>query len=378
MPAYMVIAVNTRFLLVDYLEGYGNFIYETFRRITEQHPEHEFIFIFDRPYDKRFLFSNNIKTVVTGPAARHPLLWKLWYDIKVPVILKRYKVDVFVSCDGFCSLGTKVPQCLVVHDLAFLHYPSAIKKSHLLFYKRYTPKFLGKAISIATVSEFSKKDIIAQYGTDAKKINVVYNGVKEIFNPINNDAKATIKNKYTDGKEYFIYAGSIHPRKNLITLLKAFSVFKKRQQTNMKLVLAGRLAWQYESFEKDLKSYKYRNDVVLTGYVEEAVLAEIIGAAYGLVYPSFFEGFGVPVLEAMRCDVPVITSADSAMQEIAKDAALYADANSHTDIANKMMLLYKDENLRKELILKGRQIVKQYSWDKTATLLWQSIEKVMP
>ena len=374
----MVIAVNTRFLLVDYLEGYGNFIYETFRRITEQHPEHEFIFIFDRPYDKRFLFSNNIKTVVTGPAARHPLLWKLWYDIKVPVILKRYKVDVFVSCDGFCSLGTKVPQCLVVHDLAFLHYPSTIKKSHLLFYKRYTPKFLGKAISIATVSEFSKKDIIAQYGTDAKKINVVYNGVKEIFNPINNEAKATIKNKYTDGKEYFIYAGSIHPRKNLITLLKAFSVFKKRQQTNMKLVLAGRLAWQYESFEKDLKSYKYRNDVVLTGYVEEAVLAEIIGAAYGLVYPSLFEGFGVPVLEAMRCDVPVITSADSAMQEIAKDAALYADANSHTDIANKMMLLYKDENLRKELILKGRQIVKQYSWDKTATLLWQSIVKVMP
>ncbi|MBK9464337.1 MAG: glycosyltransferase family 4 protein [Chitinophagaceae bacterium] len=378
MPAYMVIAVNTRFLLVDYLEGYGNFIYETFRRITEQHPEHEFIFIFDRPYDKRFLFSNNIKTVVTGPAARHPLLWKLWYDIKVPVILKRYKVDVFVSCDGFCSLGTKVPQCLVVHDLAFLHYPSAIKKSHLLFYKRYTPKFLGKAISIATVSEFSKKDIIAQYGTDAKKINVVYNGVKEIFNPINNDAKATIKNKYTDGKEYFIYAGSIHPRKNLITLLKAFSVFKKRQQTNMKLVLAGRLAWQYESFEKDLKSYKYRNDVVLTGYVEDAVLADIIGAAYALVYPSLFEGFGVPVLEAMRCDVPVITSADSAMQEIAKDAALYADANSHTDIANKMMLLYKDENLRKELILKGRQIVKQYSWDKTATLLWQSIVKVMP
>ncbi|MBK9658539.1 MAG: glycosyltransferase family 4 protein [Chitinophagaceae bacterium] len=378
MLANMIIAVNTRFLLVDYLEGYGNFIYETFRRITEQHPEHEFIFIFDRPYDKRFLFSNNIKTVVTGPAARHPLLWKLWYDIKVPAVLKKYKADVFVSCDGFCSLGTKVPQCLVVHDLAFLHYPSAIKKSHLLFYKRYTPKFLGKAISIATVSEFSKKDIIAQYGTDAKKINVVYNGVKEIFNPINNEAKATIKNKYTDGKEYFIYAGSIHPRKNLITLLKAFSVFKKRQQTNMKLVLAGRLAWQYESFEKDLKSYKYRNDVVLTGYVEDAVLADIIGAAYALVYPSLFEGFGVPVLEAMRCDVPVITSADSAMQEIAKDAALYADANSHTDIANKMMLLYKDENLRKELILKGRQIVKQYSWDKTATLLWQSIEKVMP
>ncbi len=374
----MIIAVNTRFLLADYPEGYGNFIYETFKRITQQHPEHEFIFIFDRPYDERFVFGKNVKAVFTGPAARHPLLWKLWYDIKVPVVLRKYKADVFVSCDGFCSLRTKVPQCLVVHDLAFLHYPAAIKKSHLLFYKRYTPKFLNKAISVATVSEFSKQDIVTQYQTEADKIDIVFNGVKEIFKPVTEEDKAATKNKYTDGKEYFVYAGAIHPRKNLITLLKAFSVFKKRQQTNMKLLLAGRLAWKYESFEKDLKSYKYRNDVVMTGYVEEAELVNLIGSSYGLVYPSLFEGLGVPVLEAMRCDVPVITSANSAMQEIAKDAALYADANSHTDMADKMMMLYKDENLRKELIQKGRIVAKQYNWDKTAVLLWQAIEKTMP
>ena len=145
----------------------------------------------------------------------------------------------------------------------------------------------------------------------------------------------------------------------------------------MKLVLAGRLAWKYESFKEKLKSYKYRNDVVMTGYVDDRELVQLIGSAYGMVYPSLLEGFGVPVLEAMRCDVPVITSANSSMQEIAKDAALYADANSHTDMADKMMLLYKDENLRKELIIKGRQIAKQYNWDKTATLFWQSIEKAV-
>jgi len=371
----MVIAVNTRFLLTDYLEGYGNFIYETFKRITQNHPEHQFIFIFDRPYDERFVFGKNVKAVVTGPAARHPLLWKLWYDIKVPAVLRKYKADVFVSCDGFCSLRTKVPQCLVVHDLAFLHYPSFIKKSHLLFYKRYTPKFLTKAISVATVSEFSRQDIITQYKTDATKIDVVFNGVKEIFQPVSDEDKAATKNKYTDGKEYFVYAGAIHPRKNLMNLLKAFSVFKKRQQTNMKLVLAGRLAWKYESFKEKLKSYKYRNDVVMTGYVDDKELFQLIGSAYGMVYPSLLEGFGVPVLEAMQCDVPVITSANSSMQEIAKDAALYVDANSHNNIADKMMLLYKDENLRKELILKGRQIAKQYNWDKTADLLWQNILK---
>lgn len=373
----MKIAVNTRFLLKDYLEGYGYFIYETFKRITAAHPEHEFIFIFDRPYNEQFVFASNVKAVVTGPPARHPLLWKLWYDIKVPVLLRKYKADVFVSCDGFCSLGTKVAQCLVLHDLAFLHYPSFIAKSHLLFYKRYTPKMLAKAKAIATVSAFSKKDIIDQYDIPADKINVVHNAAKEIFLPLNDEEKKATKANYTGGKEYFIYAGAIHPRKNLVNLLKAFSLFKKRLQSSMKLVLTGRLAWKYDSFVKNLKTYKYRDDVVMTGYVNEEEIRKLVGAAYAMVYPSLFEGFGVPVLEAMQSDVPVITSLNSSMQEIAKEAALYADPESPAEIAEKMMLLYKDEKLRRQLIEKGRVTAKQYSWDLSAERLWMSIEKAM-
>jgi len=373
----MKIAVNTRFLLKEYLEGYGYFIYETFKRITAAHPEHEFIFIFDRPYDQRFVFGSNAKAVVTGPPARHPLLWKLWYDIKVPALLRKYKADVFVSCDGFCSLGTKVPQCLMVHDLAFLHYPSLIPKSHLLYYKRYTPKMLAKAKAITTASAFSKNDIIDQYVVSADKINVVYNAAKEIFEPLTDEEKQATKAKYTGRKEYFIYAGAIHPRKNLVNLLKAFSLFKKRQQSSMKLVLTGRLAWKYDSFVKNLKTYKYRDDVVMTGYVGEEEIKKLIGSAYAMVYPSLFEGFGVPVLEAMQSDVPVITSINSSMQEIAKEAALYADPESPADIAEKMMLLYKDEKLRSQLIEKGRVTGKQYSWEQSAEHLWQSIEKAM-
>lgn len=373
----MKIAVNTRFLLKEYLEGYGYFIYETFKRITAAHPEHEFIFIFDRPYDQRFVFGSNVKAVVTGPPARHPLLWKLWYDIKIPALLRKYKADVFVSCDGFCSLGTKVPQCLMVHDLAFLHYPSLIPKSHLLYYKRYTPKMLAKAKAITTASAFSKNDIIDQYVVSADKINVVYNAAKEIFEPLTDEEKQATKAKYTGRKEYFIYAGAIHPRKNLVNLLKAFSLFKKRQQSSMKLVLTGRLAWKYDSFVKNLKTYKYRDDVVMTGYVGEEEIKKLIGSAYAMVYPSLFEGFGVPVLEAMQSDVPVITSLNSSMQEIAKEAALYADPESPADIAEKMMLLYKDEKLRSQLIEKGRVTGKQYSWEQSAEHLWQSIEKAM-
>src|SRR5882757_10879857 len=168
----MTIAVNTRFLIKDQLEGVGYFLLESCSRISKNHPEHKFIFIFDRKYDTQFIFGENVIPVVTGPAARHPLLWKLWYDIKVPAILKKYKADVFVSCDGFCSLATSVPQCLLIHDLSFLHYPSFISKTHFLFYKHYTPAFLNKANIIVTVSGFSKQDILSHYKIDAGKIKV--------------------------------------------------------------------------------------------------------------------------------------------------------------------------------------------------------------
>lgn len=371
----MIIAVNTRFLLEDYLEGYGNFIMESFRQICIRHPEHRFLFIFDRPFPQHFIPASNVEGIVTGPPARHPLLWKLWYDVKVPALLKKHKADLFVSCDGFCSLHTKIPQCLVVHDLAFRHFPAAIPKSTLLFYNHYTPQFLNKAARVATVSEFSKRDIMREYKTPAGKIDVVYNGVKDIFKPLREEEKALVRKKYSAGKEYFLCAGSIHPRKNLLALLKAFSLFKKRQQTGMKLVLAGRLAWKNDSLEEDLKTYKYRQDVLMTGYLPDAELAALTGAAWGMVYPSLWEGFGVPVLEAMRSAVPVITSAGTAMEEIAGNAALYADPHLPQDIADKMMLLYKDERLRKELIEKGTSRVQLYSWERTGELLWKSMEE---
>jgi glycosyltransferase involved in cell wall biosynthesis len=371
----MRIAVNTRFLLSDQLEGYGYFLYECFSRITKRHPEHEFIFIFDRPYDKKFIFGSNVKAIVTGPSARHPVLWKLWYDVKIPAVLKKHKADVFVSCDGFCSLTTTVPQCLVIHDLAFLHYPRFIHPSHFLFYKYYTPRFIKKAKQVITVSQFSKNDIILQYKTDAGKIAIVPNAAKPVFQPLSDSEKQKIKDKYTNGKEFFLYTGAIHPRKNLLNLVKAFSVFKRKQKSNWKLVLAGRLAWKYKSFVKSLETYKYREDLMLTSYLEEKELANLTASAYALVYPSLWEGFGVPVLEAMQCGIPVITSTESAMQEIAGDAALYVKPEDHNDIAEKMMRLYKDEESRSALVKKGLQRSVDYDWDRSAELLWDAIQR---
>lgn len=371
----MKIAVNTRFLLYENLEGYGYFLQEVLSRLVKNHPEHQFIFLFDRPFHKDFLFAPNVTAVVARPPARHPVLWKWWYDVSVPALLKKHRADVFLSCDGFCSLTTRVPQCLVVHDLAFLHYPTFIKRSHLFFYKRYTPKFLKKAASVATVSRFSKNDIVEKYHVDPAKIDVVYSAAKELFKPLDWPLKQAVRDEFTGGKNYFIYVGSIHPRKNPTALLKAFSIFKKRQKSDWKLVIAGRAAWHSKAFMASLATYKYRDDLVVTGYVTERELEKLVGAAYALVYPSFFEGFGVPVLEAMQAGVPAITSTGSAMQEIAGDGALYADPTSYQDIADKMMLIYKDETLHSRLVEKGLTTAREYTWDKTAALMWESIQK---
>lgn len=373
----MVIAVNTRFLLPGYLEGYGNFVNECFCRLARYHPEHTFIFIFDRPFDPGFVCSQNIIPVVLSPEARHPLLWWIWFNIRIPAVLKKYKTDVFVSADGFCSLLTAVPQCIVIHDLAFLHYPQFITRSHLLFYKKFTPAFLNKAKAVATVSAFTKADIIKNYKIDGGKIDVVYNGVREAFKPVDFDEREAIKAKYSGGNEYFLCTSSIHPRKNLVNLLKAFSVFKKKQKSKMRLILAGRMAWNNEAFSDLLKTYKYKDEVILAGYLSNEALEEVTAGAYAMIYPSLFEGFGVPMIEAMQSEVPVLTGNVSALPEIAGDAALYFDPSDHNDIALKIMLIYKDEQLRGELVLKGKRQSANYSWDNTASLLWDCITKAI-
>lgn len=370
----MVIAINTKALLPGKMEGYGYYIEEIFSRIALDHPEHQFYFLFDRPFNQDFIYSANVQPLIIKPQARFPLAWKIWYNWTVPVFLRKIKADVFVSPDGFCSLRTKVPQCLVVHDLAFLHCPEFISKPHLRYYQKNTGKFLKKSKVIITVSEYSKHDIVKQYKIDPAKIHVTYNAPGSLFQQLPYEEKELVKAKYSAGREYFIYTGSIHPRKNPINLLKAFSKFKKRQQSNMKLVFAGRLAWKTDEFTKLLSTFKFRNDVILTGYLDKNELAKVVASAYALVYPSFFEGFAVPPLEALQCGVPALVANNSAMPEVGGDAYLYIDPENPDDIAEKMMLIYKDEALRSRLIENGEKRLQLFSWDESAKKMWSCIE----
>ncbi len=369
----MRIAVNTRLLLKGKLEGIGWFTYQTLEHIVRNHPEHEFFFFFDRPYDPQFVFAPNVTPVVVHPQARHPILFYIWFEWSVPAMLRKYKIDLFLSPDGYMSLSTKVPTCLVIHDLAFEHYPEHSVWSHRMYWRHYSPLFAKKASRIVTVSTFSKNDISTRYGIEPSKIDVVYNGAHDEYVPLTVEDREDVKKKYADGCEYFVFAGALHPRKNIVNLLKAFVVFKKRQHTNMKLVIAGRMAWKYEEVEQMRSEMLFKEDVKWVGYMNVDELSRVIGGAYALVYASLFEGFGIPILEALQCDVPAIVSNTSSMPEVAGDAGLLVDPTDVDDIANKMHLLYKDEALRNKLIVNARQQVKKFDWGRSAVNLWESM-----
>lgn len=372
----MRIAVNTRFLQKNQLEGYGHFINEIFKRIVYNNPNDEFLFLFDRPYHDEFIYAKNVIGKVVTPKARHALSFRYWYDVKIPIVLKKWNADVFISLDGFCSVTTSIPQIVCIHDLAFLHYPKFISKTNLLYYKLMTPKFIKKAHKIVTVSEFSKNDIIKNYKTPENKIDVIYSGIRSEFKVANLAEREKVKKIYSNGEEYFLFVGGVHPRKNLMSLLKAFSIFKKWTKSNLKLLVIGRMAWQYSEIEEKINSYKYKNDVSLMGYADDLKLARIMSAAYALVHPSYFEGFGSPIVEAFTCQVPVLTSNTSSMAEVASNAALFFNPNNIDEIAQQMILIYKDEILRKKMIELGTERVKDFSWDKTANKLWNSIIEV--
>ncbi len=371
----MTIAVNANFLNTNYPCYDGDFIFEIFSRLAKKYPQHNFIYFCDEKFDEKYITSKNITAVITGPQIKNPLLLQYRLNYKIPSLLKKYKADIFISTGGYCSLRTKLPQCVIINDLSFLQLPQFFSKRWLNFYKRNTEKFLTKAKVIVTTAEFLKKDIINKYKIASDKIDVAYTAASNNFKPSTWQQKDAVKEKYTEGLEYFLYAGPVNTGSNLITLLKAFSFFKKRQKSNMQLLLMSKSAAIDKDFIKSLASYKYRDEVKLLDNLSDENIIQITGAAYATIYPSLYDGCGTSLLQAMQSDIPVITANNTAMPEICSDAALYISPNDFNDIAEKMMLLFKDEDLRNELIIKGRQQAAMYNWDKTADKVWEIILK---
>lgn len=364
----MVIGVDIRWVTGKDEDDYGQFVAEVLRRLVQKHHAHQFYFISDEA-KPQFVQHPNVQYVIVKPAANTPLLWKYWYDIKLPGVLKKIKADVFLALSGFCSLRSKVPQCVVVADLDVL----TRKRSHRFFYRRYLPRFFRKAQTVVTISESVKQQIISTHQIDRNRISLLPLAVNEMLHPLDWEEKEAIKERYTEAKEYFISSSVISSKEELVDLLKAFSFFKKRQQSGMKLVLAGKILADKKIVEELLATFKHRNDVVLTDEETE----KLIAAAYAMIYTSAFKTYGIPVLQAITCNVPVISVQEPLVEEITEGNALWFKKGIANELAEQMMYVYKDENERSRLIQKGGDVIQKYKMETTVDKLGQIITQVI-
>ncbi len=371
----MNIAVDARCFIRDGQDESANFIFSIFSKIIALHKQHTFIFIFDKPFHPSLVFVENVVPVVQKPIVDSLAKFHIWYNIKIPLLLKKYKADVFVCTDGFCSLTTKVPQCLVLNDFSFLEFPLFTHRKRLGISKRFTRRFVKNAKTLIISSDYLKNKIINNYNIPGDKIQIIYPANEEDIKPLSFEDRERIKGKFANGNEYFVYAGLIHPSKNLMNLLKAFSAFKKRQKSSMRLIIVSAFSQQYNELIVSLQLFKFKDDVtLLTGQLANEV-TQILAAAYAIVYVPFVENTPVVLLTAMKAGIPLITSSIGALPEICEDAALYAHPENFKEIAIKMMYLFKDENLRKKLIEKGKEQKKKITLKKAVELFWQTIVK---
>lgn len=331
-----------------------------------QHPEDEFLFLFDRPFDARYVYAKNVTPVRVFPPARHTVLFYSWFEWSIPRVMERFGAEVFFSPDSMCSLRSAIPTVMTVHDIVPIHFPEQIPFLTRHYLLNMLPKFLDRADRVLTVSNYVKQDIVQHCGIYPEKISVVYNGCREGFVPMEGLDKQAVREQFADGREYFFYTGAIHPRKNIHRLIRAFDLFKDQTGAAVQLLLAGRFAWQTGEVKSAYEAARHQDDIQFLGYVPEADLTRLMASALALAYVSLSEGFGLPMLEAMNAGIPVLAADASCLPEVAAGSALLVDPNSEQAMAEGLGKLYRDRALRADLIARGNRRKADFSWDVAA------------
>lgn len=308
--------------------------------------------------DYKFKF----KTVVCGSLNTH-----LWEQISLPRYLKKIGSPLLVSFTGCGSLNYD-NQITTIHDVSHERYPEWFSKNYYRYYHYMIPRISRKAHAILTVSEFSKAEIVDVFGLDPKKIHVVHSNVPFHTKP----SREEILNYKPDTDErYIIAVSSMDPRKNFVKLAEAF---KMREDKSLKLYIIG---MRFKAFNTPDMERLMDANIVLPGYIDDDALQKMYQNATMSIYPSFYEGFGLPPLESMTYGCPAIAADIPALREVSGDAALYVDPFDPKDIIAKIDLLAKDKELQQELRLKGLEQIELYSWEKSAKQVYELAQRYM-
>ena len=320
------------------------------------------------------LFSSNRKTELDLSKKRNIFLrlWHgcfdiFWMQVLLPIKLMKNKVSV-LFCPAFLApIFLRIPVVVSILDMSFLRFPETCDKLFGTYLRIMIPLIKRRVTGVITISEFSKKEIIELLKIPKNKIKVIHLGCKNKYKVINDPEKIVkTREKYARGYRYLLHVGTLEPRKNVNAIIDAFDLLKRKHNISHKLILCGGKGWYYHKIFTKITELDLGDDVIFTGYMSEDNLCLLYNSADIFVFPSLYEGFGLPVLEAMACGCPVITSKCSSLSEIAGDGAVLINPAEPGEIAEKIWQILNDDELRKGLREKGLQQSKKFSWDKTA------------
>lgn len=304
---------------------------------------------------------------VVGPS-------KFWTQLGLPfdLYLSKIKPEIFLTLTHYAPRYSPVPTVVSVMDLSFLHFPQTFKKNDLYQLTKWTEYSVKNARKIITISNSSKDDIIKFYKVPEEKVKVVYLGLKSLTME---KGENSLKD-FGIEKPFILFVGTLQPRKNIEKLIEAFSLIKEPLKEKYQLVIIGKKGWLFEDILEAPKNYGVEDKVKFLDYINDNDLPLFYKEATLFVLPSLYEGFGLPVLEAMRYECPVITSNFSSLPEAGGDAAIYFDPQSERDIKNTIEKVLEDKDLRMKMVKKGSEHIKKFTWDKAARDVLISLEEV--
>lgn len=354
--------------------GLGRYTYElvnNFIKLNNQLKNpHELILFFNDPEFKQFPSYPHVKKILVN-CPHYSLKEQTTFLFK----LKKEKLDLVHFPHFNVPIFYKKPFTVTIHDLTLTHFPGRkmTKWYHRLAYHLTIKNAVKNSRKIIAVSNHTKKDLIKNFTVNPKKIEVIYNGISSHFKKISDTKKlATTLKKYVITKPFLLYTGVWRNHKNLPRLLHALKILKEKYKLNLNLVITGRSDPHYPEVKNTVKELSLNKNVKFPGLVEESELIRLYNAAAIFVFPSLYEGFGLPPLEAMQCGTPVATSNTSSLPEICgKENAVLFDPYDPEDIAQKIALLYKDKALQQKLVKNAQAHIKKFSWEKSAEKTWK-------
>lgn len=363
----MRIAINT-LSLNRTKAGMGNYIFNLINSLASIDKKNEYyVFVSDK--NKQFfdIRQKNFRIINAGKAVTKNFRRLMWEQLSLPKYIKKHKIDVLHSPGFVIPFLSKAKNILTIADMTFISHPKVHTLVKRFYFGLFMPPSIRKTDKILSISKSTKKDISDMLNINAGKIEVTHLSYGKEFKILDKkNAKGFLSDNYSIDYPFILFVGMIEPRKNLKRVLKAFSQLKKQETIPQKLVIVGKKGWMYKGIFKTVKRLGLEKEIIFTGYVPDNDLVKFYNSADVLVYPCLYEGFGIPILEAMACECPVITSNVSSMPEVAGDAALFVNPIKTDEIASAMKKVITNKKLQKKLREKGKLQCSKFSWKKTA------------